>query len=200
MKTTYRIATVLCLCLSLCFILFTSSVVKADGIDFQQSHFTVKAGVIGSGPVDLRDFHTVNETAVSLGACFDYPIGSSFFFDFGVDFYRMNWVSRWELRGQNSRATMAEINVGLKQLMLLSGSGLALRPGLSLGFGSLGEMNEIKGSSYLTGRISIEALVAVSKKLGLAAEAAMWSSLSGSDNDQDISLGPEAVLRLGLVF
>ena len=185
---------------AVCFILLTSSGLKASGIDFEQSRFTVKAGVIGKGAVDLRDFHTVNETAVSFGACFDYPIGSSFFFDFGVDFYRMNWVPRCELIGPNSRAMMVEINLGLKQLMFLSGSGLALRPGLSLGFGSLGKMYEVKGSSYLTGRISLETLVAVSDKLGLVAEAAMWSSLTGSDNDQDISLGPQAVLRLGLVF
>lgn len=173
---------------------------QRQGLDLERSRFTVSAGFLLSGDVELDSPTVDSRSAYSLGACFDIPIGNRFFLALSIDLHRQDWKGPWEDLGRQAEGTLADLGLGLKRLIYLGESRFALRPGVGIGFASLGNMLVTRGSNYLTASGTTDLIYMVSEQIGLMVEVGGWLTLAGSDNDQDITLGPMPLIRLGVVF
>jgi len=150
-----------------------------------------KAGQAWAGDVKIDHAEYGADRGLSLGVAFDHPISDRFWLGLGADFRRMNWT----LPYREAHGTLLEIDARLKYALPVEPTGIQLCPGVGIGLGSLPNMDIVRGSSYLSASVFLELLLSVSRLVDVGLEVGGWGTLNGSDDSNDIKIGPLAFMR-----
>lgn len=93
-------------------------------------------------------------------------------------------------------AMMVEAGAALKAVFGGGGSKLTWRPGIGLGYGTLGGVGALESTHYFTVRGTVEAVL----PSGWVAEAVLYGAPTGGNADFTVTYGPLFQLRFGRIF
>ena len=160
----------------------------------------IKVGHASSGDMSyssllqgVREGRAFSESM--LGVSFDYPIGLGFHLGAALDSHPLHWRLNSSMPSSSEvSCTLVEFGVALKKTVYARGSRFVVRPGIGVGGGPADTVTLYR--SFITYRATLELLVGLSGPMGVGLEAGLWRTLSGSDNTNDISIGPLSFVRV----
>ncbi len=181
-------------------ILLSAAGASAIEVGEAESNAGVKVGILGRGTVELEGQEFDTDQSISFGAFFDYRVLGPLQLGLSVDFHHQNWVIDDRRYTENVKGMVVDLGLNLKALLASEGSQAAIRPGIGIGFAPLEAMEIVRGSSHMVGRATIEVLISPDTEIGGLFELGVWRTLRGSDDLQDVNVGPLVFARVGLVF
>lgn len=155
--------------------------------------FGVKAGLISSGTIYVDDGEFDSDASYSIGAFVDHRLAPKLFGGLGLDVHNISAFDEEKM--------LIDAELTLKALIGEGRGRVAFRPGIGLGYGSVGEISGVAASSqYFTVRGFAEILLPMSGRSAWLGEIAVLAGPSGGNSDLDITFGPMVLVRAGVVF
>jgi hypothetical protein len=175
---------------------------SVNAYDSGESYTGVKLGFIGSGGVDVDHASVEQQAGPSASFFFDLPLGSRLHYGLSTDLHKMSWTGERLMYQVDETGWLLDLGVNLKGDFMSDNSPLGFRPGVGVGVGFLGKMDElgVAGSSYIILRTFAEVVYALPSDLMFVFEGGIWYAPSGGDNLTDVSIGPLFLLRGGVMF
>lgn len=154
--------------------------------------FGVKAGLI-TGTETRGDVQVRTGWDKSLQVFADIPVTRPVALQFAFDFHSMrsNRLDNW----------MIDVNVAIKPTFRLEEKRVDIKPGVAVGFGSIGEFESyFEDTDYITVKTFVEASFEIDRKWAWLAEFSVLFTPRGGKGDYDIRLGPVFLLRFGIAM
>jgi len=161
----------------------------------------LSGGVMGSGTSEINTITTDLSSSLSLGGFVDFAFGEHLHYGLAASYARMTWsVDDSLLIIRDEKKTLIDIAVTFKADLGIRNGAVLIRPGVGVGFAMLSRLSRLYGTNYLS--VSAFTQVAVQIRGGTYAmvDAGIWQAPSGGNDDYDITIGPLAYLRLGVMF
>jgi len=178
----------------------TVSVAVASDFSEGERYTSVKAGVIGSGTVDIDGTDVDQSLGLSIGLGYDFPLGERLHYGFAINLYRMKWSAETvDFQGEDTE-TMLDIGLAWKWMAVMSEDRFAIRPGLGVGYGTLRRRQSLNGTNYLTLKAFTEIIYFSARETGYMVEVGGFYAPTGGDSDTDIKIGPLLYARAGIMF
>ena len=176
-------------------LIFVAGTAYGNGFRNKTTVFGIKGGLITSGTVyveDIFDFNT--DGSYSLGGFLDYKLGPKFLGGLAVDIHNISAFDESE--------TLLNLGVTLKAMIYSETSSVTFRPGISLGYGSVGgiEGAGVESSQYFTVGGLVEVVYSMPGGLSWLGEVAIYAGPSGGNSDFSITYGPLFLIRGGIAF
>ena len=171
---------------------FLSGAALATDVRNTPTTYGVKLGLISPGTWFVGDFEYDPDMGYSIGGFLDYKLGPKI--SGGIDL---------DLNGFNAYETSSNlINFGitLKAILYSETSNLTFRPGIGIGYGTIGKMDIYESSSYFMLKGGVEMVYSAPGGLSWLGELALIGSPDGGNDDIEMYLGTGFLLRAGLVF
>lgn len=165
----------------------------------------IKAGLFGGGTIELGPKHArefTNELrtsdSYSLGVFFEQPVYRHLRAAVSIDIHDVKqdiWIGSFS-------ETLIDLGLGLKMGGVTSDGRLGLRPGLTMGFGYLRDVDRLglEPTTYLTVKAYSEFVFYTAGGTGLLFELGLFWAPSGGNGDVRMAAGPMALMRFGLLF
>jgi hypothetical protein len=161
---------------------------------------SIKAGMVGSGDVEVGAARLRQDKSFSLAFASEFPAGEHFHYGLSADFLWMNWTGDDLGMGIDASETLLDLHISVKGNVDLLGRRVTMRPGVGIGYGVMGRQSRLNPMNFLTLRASAEAIYWLPKARGLLLEAIWWNAPNGGDDDTDVTIGALPVFRVGFVF
>lgn len=153
----------------------------------------LKAGLITSGTIYVEDGEFDSDASYSIGGFLDYRLAPKLFGGISVDAHNISAFDEEKM--------LVDAELTLKALVAGATGRVAVRPGLGIGYGTVGAISGVAESSqYLTVRGFAEVLVPLGARSAWLGEVAVLAGPSGGNSDLDITFGPMLLVRGGFVF
>lgn len=152
----------------------------------------VKGGLISSGTVFVEDFEFDTDMSYSLGGFLDYRLAPKLLGGVAVDVHNISAFDESE--------TLFNVGLALKAIIAGETSNLMFRPGLVIGYGSLGSTAETESSQYFTIGGNAELIFMTQGSFSWLGEVGIYAGPSGGNSEFDITFGPMFIIRGGIVF
>jgi outer membrane protein with beta-barrel domain len=178
------------------------AVSAATAAEFSEGerYTSIKAGLIGSGTVDVEGTEINQSTGFSLGLSYDFPLGERLHYGISVDLHRMKWSGDADRFQGEDAETLLDLGLVWKYMLVLSEDQFAIRPGIGAGYGTLRRRQTLNGTNYLTLKAFTEIIYFSARGTGLLVEVGGFYAPTGGDSDTDIKIGPLLYARVGLMF
>jgi hypothetical protein len=178
------------------------AVSPAHAIDMgpEEQYAGVVFGAVLPASVEVEEEEFDTKAAWSFGVFYDFPFASRFYYGFGLDFHRQRWSVPRTPETSDIDKTLLNLSARFGYYIGSDGSTFGLRPVLALGFATLESQQNVSASNYFTVRAGGELLYSGSEAIGLVAEAFVWYTPAGEDDDETIRIGPSVFMRAGIVF
>ncbi len=178
-------------------LIFVAGTASGKGFRDKSTVFGLKAGFITSGTVYVGngvDFDFETDGSYSLGGFLDYKLGPKFLGGLTVDIHNISAFDESE--------TLLNLGVTRTALIYSETSKLTFRPGISLGYGSVGgiEGAGVESSQYFTVGGLVEVVYSMPGGLSWLGEVAIYAGPSGGNSDFSITYGPLFLIRGGIAF
>ena len=156
------------------------------------------------GIINQTDFHAVAITEAGSTAKLRTRVGFSWqlFFDLPVRHWLIASLSfeMQDIHVFSERHQMLDIGLSLKRPIYKEASQLAWRPVIGIGYAYLGQGQTLEKSGYTTLRAGLEGIFYAEKRHAFLGEFIVYGSISGGNDDHDITFGPVVLLRLGVIY
>jgi hypothetical protein len=181
------------------FILFATVALlssSAAGNEEQPRHvegiFGLKAGVVGSGEIGSGTRPRQTGQGLSLGVFADQSVSRRFSLGFRLDFDQLPDIE--------SGRTMVGVGLVLKTGFPRDRAGIAIRPGIGIGYAYLGEFIRDERVHFFTVQATVEVLYFAIPRIGVLLEAGAVAAPIGGTGWAWITADPRIILRAGIVF
>ncbi len=181
-------------------LLLAASTTASSDFSEGETYTGVKAGVIGSGNVDIDGTEIDHSTGFSLGLCYDFPLGERVHYGISIDMHRMKWSGTDENFQGEDTETLLDLGLAWKYMLVTSEDRFAIRPGLGVGFGTVRRRQTLNGTNYLTVKAFTEIIYFSARGTGFLAEIGGFYAPTGGDSETDIKIGPLVYARAGILF
>jgi hypothetical protein len=180
------------------FVLLFSTSSFAIDLGPDQPVIAVKWGRIGRGTAEISNGSTSDREVPAgpgsvIGAAFDFPLSRKLSAGIGLSWWLID-EGQWPSLTMGARKLDGmELSAHLKGLISFRNGRYAIRPGIGVG-GLQGHY------TVLTLQAGVELQASVSKRFGLGIESGVWCGPLGTDDEEDITIGPLGFLRVQLLF
>jgi hypothetical protein len=142
----------------------------------------------GEAYVEEADAYFDIDMSFGIGGLVDTKLGEKFWGGLFLDVLSVS--------AADESATMLEFGVAMKAALGGENGKPTWRPGIGLGYGSLGGAGGLESTTYLTIRGGVELVLPA----GWVAEAMVYGAPTGGNDDVTVSYGPMLQLRFGRIF
>lgn len=178
-------------------LIFVAGTAYGKGFKNKTTVFGLKGGLITSGTVYVGngvDFDFETDGSYSFGGFLDYKLAPKFLGGLTVDIHNISAF--------DESKTMLNLGATLKAMIYSETSNVMFRPGISLGYGSLGAIEAVgvESSQYFNVGGFVEVVYSMPGGLSWLGEAAIYAGPSGGNSDYTITFGPMFLIRGGVAF
>lgn len=158
------------------------------------TRFGIKGGFLTSGEITVDELGSADtDASYSVGGFVDYQVAPKLLGTISLDMH--------SLKAEGESETLMDFSAGFKVLIQSEGSNVSFRPGVSLGFGRIGDIGEfIESSQYLLIKAGLEVVFASQSNMSWLGDITMLSAPTGGNADFEASYGPSFLIRGGILF
>ena len=165
--------------------------------------FGMKVGFIFGGTVNFegKDAHAYEgdfdtDKSYSFGVFLDFPFHKALHAQVSLDIHDFALDSRLGDASEN----LLLGSVGLRYVFRTEDKRLAVRPGASIGYGYMSDVDVTDATTHVISVISSEFVFYPGQKMGILVELGMLWDVSGGNDEYDVTGGPMPLIRGGLMF
>ncbi len=164
----------------------------------EKGAFGVKAGWIAATDFSMnwkepQPNSTDYTTKIGLyaGVFYDIPIMHRLLLSPAIDLLDINVVG--------DRQWMIDISLGVKRVLHLRGSSVAVKPGIAIGYAYLADFRPMKSTEYTTWKVLVETAFLASKHYSYILELSVTNT-DGGNSEVDVDANPIIGLRFGVAY
>lgn len=176
--------------------LFLATSAFAQGFNEKETIIGFKGGLITSGSIYIEeyDWDMESDMSYSAGAFLDYKLAPKLFGGLAFDIHNMS--------AEGESARLMNFSMALKALIFSENSNMTFRPGFSLGYGIIGDIDEAgaESSKYFTVGGFCEFVFSTQNESSYFAEIGIIAAPAGGNDDLTITFGPMFLIRGGMAF
>jgi len=100
----------------------------------------------------------------------------------------------------DDRQWMIDVSLGIKRVLHLRGSSVAVKPGIAIGYAYLAEFLPLDATEYMTWKVLVETAFLVSKRYSYIFEFSVTGTDGGGNSEVDVDANPIVGLRFGVAY
>lgn len=190
------------------FLLLTAIVLAATSVSAQSTistaphwnksgFFSMRLGFLSSGRAHVDGTEQNVIPGFTFGVAMDFRVKSHWYYGVSFDIHRqyLYHIGQYFIDGA---ATLKYMHLG-KQ------SKVGFRPGAAVGFGRLAAVRTIDSiylnpSNFVTLKGTLEVIFFSDLKSAFFGEVGIWYAVRGRDATHNLTVGPQAILRVGVML
>ena len=173
-------------------VLFANSGIRATNVRVAETTYGVKLGLISPGTWFVGDFEYDPDMGYSLGGFLDHKLAPKLTGGLDLD------ISKFS--AYETSSNLINFGITLKAILFSETSDFTFRPGIGIGYGSLGKMDIYESSSYFMLKGGVEVVYITQGGTSWLGELSLIGSPDGGNDDIEMYLGTGFLIRAGLVF
>ena len=163
----------------------------------KRGYFLMRIGFVSGSVISLDGHDEDGQPGFSFGAAMDFRIARKWHLGVGCDIHRMHL--------SDSGQYFIDGSLALKRTFFSQTSKIGLRPGITLGFGSLDHFELFSGerigrTHFLVWKATFETVFFSRNRVAPFIDAGMMGTAFGGNADHDIRFGPFPYIRGGMMF
>lgn len=156
------------------------------------SIYGLKAGIVSPGTWFVGDFEYDPDMGYSLGGFLDYKLGPKITGGGYIDVHR---ISAYETSN-----SLFDLGVTIKAIIYSQTSSFTFKPGIGIGYGTLGKMDIYASTTYMVLKGYVDIVYSTPGSVSWLGEIGLWGSPNGGNDDFEAYFGTGLILRGGIVF
>lgn len=140
----------------------------------------------------LKEYKDRTKVGLSIQLFFDVPVSARFFTTLSFEMQ--------DIHVQAERHEMLDISLFLKYPIYKEINKLSWRPMIGLGWAYLGDANYLEKTKFLTIKAGVEGVFYTHRPYAYLSELLVYGSLTGGNDQYDVTFGPVVILRLGILY
>ncbi len=157
-----------------------------------QSTYGLKAGLVSPGTWFVGDFEYGPDMGYSLGGFLDYKLGEKITGGVYVDIHGIN--------AYESSSSLFDFGITLKALIYNQTSKFTFKPGIGIGYGTLGKMDIYASTNYMVLKGFVDIVHSTPGGMSWLGEVGFWGSPDGGNDDFEAYFGTGLIVRGGIIF